>query len=118
LQHAGDLLYTADYLRRSALSVLDSHGGQGTGSASDLTVEEFKTNRYDPANDTLILTEAQSAAREVTLCRDSEGLCFQSSRRKTLQIWRYCSLFSKAILGPPVGADESSSLLRRSEVES
>ena len=54
--------YTADYLRRSALNVLDAHGGQKSNSAMDLTVAEFKTNRYDPASDTLTFTQAQSAA--------------------------------------------------------
>src|SRR4029453_6833994 len=54
--------YTADYLRRSALSVLDSHGGQKARSASDLTVEELKTNRYHPASDTFPFTQAQSTA--------------------------------------------------------
>ena len=59
--------YTADYLRRSALSVLDAHGGQNSSSANDLTVAEFKTNRYDLASDTLVFTEAQSAAyRQLT----------------------------------------------------
>ncbi len=54
--------YTADYLRRSALSVLASHGGQTSSSANDLTVAEFKTNRYDPMSDTLAFTQAQSVA--------------------------------------------------------
>src|SRR5437867_3476412 len=54
--------YTADYLRRSALSVLDAHGGQKSSGASDLTAAEFKTNRYDRVSETLTFTEAQSAA--------------------------------------------------------
>ena len=54
--------YTADYLRRSALSVLEAHGGQKSHSANDVTVAEFKTNRYDPGSDTLTFTEAQSKA--------------------------------------------------------
>jgi nitric oxide reductase subunit B len=54
--------YTADYLRRSATSVFESHGGQKSDSANTQTVEEFKVNRYDPANDTLTFTPAQSAA--------------------------------------------------------
>ena len=59
--------YTADYLRRSALMVLDAHGGQQSSSAIELTVAEFKTNRYDPASDALTFTQAQSAAyRQLT----------------------------------------------------
>ena len=54
--------FTADYLRRSALSVLETHGGHTSSSATDVTVAEFKTNRYDPGTDTLTFTEAQSKA--------------------------------------------------------
>ena len=54
--------YTADYLRRSAAAVFEAHGGQQSDSANSKTVAEFKTNRYDPASDTLAFTEAQSTA--------------------------------------------------------
>ena len=54
--------YTADYLRRSATSVYEIHGGQKSESANAQTVEEFKTNRYDAPSDTLTLTAAQSTA--------------------------------------------------------
>lgn len=54
--------YTADYLRRSATSVYEIHGGQKSNSANTETVEEFKTNRYDAPSDTLTLTAAQSTA--------------------------------------------------------
>lgn len=54
--------YTADYLRRSATSVYETHGGPRSDSANSKTVEEFKTNRYDAASDTLTFTSAQSAA--------------------------------------------------------
>jgi nitric oxide reductase subunit B len=54
--------YTADYLRRSATSVYESHGGQKSESANAQTLEEFKTNRYDAPSDTLTLTVAQSTA--------------------------------------------------------
>src|ERR671912_2227797 len=39
--------YTADYLRRSALSVRESYGGEGSDVAASRTVEDFKQNRYD-----------------------------------------------------------------------
>ena len=48
--------YTADYLRRSATSVYEVHGGQKSDSANSQTVAEFKTNRYDAASDTLTFT--------------------------------------------------------------
>src|SRR5579859_2097507 len=64
--------YTADYLRRSAASVYQVHGGQQSDSANSLTVTEFKTNRYDAASDTLTFTRAQSAAFEIgrASCRE------------------------------------------------
>jgi nitric oxide reductase subunit B len=54
--------YTADYLRRSALSVRESYGGEGSDEAAVRTVEEFKENRYDPESRTLEFTAAQAAA--------------------------------------------------------
>jgi nitric oxide reductase subunit B len=54
--------FTADYLRRAATSVLDSNGGPQSDRARGQTIQEFKVNRYDPANDTLAFTAAQSAA--------------------------------------------------------
>src|SRR5215211_1941938 len=54
--------YTADYLRRSALSVRESYGGEGSDRAAASTVEDFKENRYDPESRTLEFTAAQAAA--------------------------------------------------------
>ncbi len=54
--------YTADYLRRSALSVRESYGGEGSDEAAARTVEDFKENRYDPESRTLEFTTAQAAA--------------------------------------------------------
>jgi nitric oxide reductase subunit B len=54
--------YTADYLRRSALSVRESYGGEGSDEAAVRTVEDFKENRYDPESRTLRFTAAQAAA--------------------------------------------------------
>jgi len=45
--------YTADYLHRAALSVLNSYGGPQSNNATRATIEDFKTNRYDPSTDTL-----------------------------------------------------------------
>src|SRR5215212_6495198 len=56
--------YTADYLRRSALSVRDSYGGEGSDRAAARTVDDFKQNRYDPETGTLELTASQAVAFE------------------------------------------------------
>jgi nitric oxide reductase subunit B len=53
--------FTAESLRRAALAVRDSYGG-ATDQAQGRTVDDFKTNRYDPATGTLPYTAAQAAA--------------------------------------------------------
>ena len=40
--------FTADYLRRSALSVRESYEGEGSDRAAARTVRDFKKNRYNP----------------------------------------------------------------------
>jgi nitric oxide reductase subunit B len=54
--------FTADYLRRAAVSVANSHGGDKSDGARAQTALEFKTNRYDPSTGTLVFTPAQAAA--------------------------------------------------------
>src|SRR5579884_1553642 len=54
--------FTADYLHRAALIVRDQYGGEASDRARAQTVLDFKTNRYDPAADTLVYTAAQAAA--------------------------------------------------------
>lgn len=56
--------FTADYLRRAALSVRDSYGGEDSDRAAASTVEDFKENRYDPETGTLEYTAPQAAAFE------------------------------------------------------
>jgi len=56
--------YTADYLRRSALSVRDSYGGESSDQAAANTVDDFKENRYDPETQTLEYTVPQATAFE------------------------------------------------------
>ena len=56
--------FTADYLRRSALFVRESYGGEGSDRAAALTVSDFKENRYDPGTRTLEFTAPQAAAFE------------------------------------------------------
>ena len=55
--------YTADYLRRAALSVSRAYG-----DARERTIGDFKENRYDPATGVLQFTAAQASAfQEVRL---------------------------------------------------
>ena len=54
--------FTADYLRRSAVSARDSYGGESSDRAAASTIEDFKENRYDPETRTLEFTAAQAAA--------------------------------------------------------
>ncbi len=54
--------FTADYLHRAALIVRQEYGGASSDRAQAETVQDFKTNRYDPATGTLQYTAAQAAA--------------------------------------------------------
>src|SRR5688572_18198972 len=54
--------YTADYLRRAALAVRDLHGGERSDEARARTIEDFRTNRYDPSSDALLFTGEQATA--------------------------------------------------------
>ena len=53
--------FTADYLHRAALAVEAAYGGEGT-DASRRTIEDFRTNTYDPATNTVVYSDAQAAA--------------------------------------------------------
>jgi nitric oxide reductase subunit B len=54
--------YTADYLRRSSDFVDARYGGGRSASASQRTIADFRTNRYDKATGVLRLTAPQAAA--------------------------------------------------------
>ena len=54
--------FTADYLHRSSGSVLDRLGGTGSDSASQETIDQFQTNKYDPDTGTLPFTSQQAQA--------------------------------------------------------
>jgi nitric oxide reductase subunit B len=56
--------FTADYLHRAALMVIDFYGGAASDRAKAQAVADFKTNRYDNATGTLLFTEAQAGAFE------------------------------------------------------
>jgi nitric oxide reductase subunit B len=53
--------FTADYLHRAALDVEETYGGEGT-DARRRSIEEFRTNAYDPATRTLVYSDAQADA--------------------------------------------------------
>ncbi|MDQ2680220.1 MAG: cbb3-type cytochrome c oxidase subunit I [Candidatus Eremiobacteraeota bacterium] len=54
--------FTADYLHRAALEVLRIYGGSHSDRANSQTVEDFRTNRFDPRTGRLQFTQAQGAA--------------------------------------------------------
>lgn len=54
--------FTADYLRRASDFVEQSLGGNDPALARARTIEQFKTNRYDPSTGILQYTSAQAAA--------------------------------------------------------
>lgn len=56
--------FTTEYLHRAALSSIGFYGGNSSGAAGTRTIQDFKTNRYDPATGTLTYSEAQVHAFE------------------------------------------------------
>src|SRR5471030_180983 len=54
--------FTADYLHRAAEIATREYGGSGSDTARQRVIEDFKTNRYDPASKTLTYTAAQAVA--------------------------------------------------------
>lgn len=56
--------FTAEYLHRAALASIDFYGGTDSGTGRIRTLEDFKTNRYNPATGTLTYTDAQAHAFE------------------------------------------------------
>jgi nitric oxide reductase subunit B len=66
--------FTADYLRRAALSAQATYAGQGSDNARQQVINDFQTNRYDPPTGRLVYTEAQ--ARAFTALRDYYGSYF------------------------------------------
>src|SRR5947209_14010189 len=56
--------FTADYLHRAALIVIDHYGGSSSEAAKQQTITDFKTNRYDGSTGVLVYSAAQAAAFE------------------------------------------------------
>jgi nitric oxide reductase subunit B len=54
--------FTADYLHRAALLVIDQYGGPTSDRAKARTVADFTSNRYAPENGTLTFSAAQAEA--------------------------------------------------------
>ena len=56
--------FTADYLHRAALISIDHYGGSSSETATQQTIADFKTNRYDECTGALIYSAAQAEAFE------------------------------------------------------
>src|ERR1051326_2656945 len=54
--------FTADYLHRAALIAIDQYGGANSDQAARLTSQDFKSNRFDEAQNTLQFSAAQAKA--------------------------------------------------------
>ena len=54
--------FTADYLHRAALLVMQAYGGAASDQARLQTIQDFKTNRFDAGTGALEFTGAQAAA--------------------------------------------------------
>ena len=60
--------FTADYLHRAALSSIGFYGGTNSDTAHARTIQDFKTNQFNPATGTLVYTDAQTHG--FNECRD------------------------------------------------
>jgi nitric oxide reductase subunit B len=56
--------FTADYLHRAALIAIDHYGGSSSEAAKQLTIADFKTNRFDGDAGVLRYSAAQAEAFE------------------------------------------------------
>src|SRR5215469_15780640 len=54
--------FTPEYPHRAALASINFYGGTNSDTARSRTIQDFKTNRYDAASDTLVYTDAQAQA--------------------------------------------------------
>src|SRR3984893_10054190 len=54
--------FTADYLHRAALLVMNEYGGPSSDQAKALTITDFTSNRYDAETGTLTYSAAQVEA--------------------------------------------------------
>jgi nitric oxide reductase subunit B len=54
--------FTADYLHRAALIIMQAYGGPESDRARLQAIQDFKANRYDGATGTLQFTDSQAAA--------------------------------------------------------
>src|SRR5207248_2243759 len=54
--------FTADYLHRAALIVIDTYGGSELEAARQKTIVDFKTNRYNAQTGDLVYSPAQTGA--------------------------------------------------------
>ena len=72
--------FTTEYLHRAALASIDFYGGSNSDTARSKTIQDFKTNRYNQADGTLVYTDAQTHAFEE--CRTYYATFFGESTTK------------------------------------
>src|SRR5215467_6251922 len=72
--------FTADYLHRAALIILDLLGGASSSNARLTTVDQFKTNRYNSGTGVLTYTEAQTRMAALFLIQTLVGGASQHYR--------------------------------------
>jgi nitric oxide reductase subunit B len=72
--------FTTEYLHRAALASIDFYGGTNSDTARSRTIQDFKTNRYNQADGTLVYTDAQTHAFEE--CRTYYASFFGESTTK------------------------------------
>ena len=72
--------FTADYLHRAALIVRDQYGGTTSDRAQAKTIQDFKTNRYNPSTDALEFTAAQATAFKEFKAHYSDFFCQPSTK--------------------------------------
>jgi nitric oxide reductase subunit B len=54
--------FTTEYLHKAALSSIHFYGGQNSDTARSQTIDDYKTNRFDPKTGILVYTDAQAIA--------------------------------------------------------
>jgi nitric oxide reductase subunit B len=68
--------FTTEYLHKAALSSIHFYGGQNSDTARSQTIDDYKTNRFDPKTGILVYTPKLSRSTNVahTMLRFLENL--------------------------------------------
>jgi nitric oxide reductase subunit B len=71
--------FTADYLHRAAQIATREYGGDGSSTARDRVVADFRTNRYDATTDTVTYSDAQAKAfNSRSACSSGPSCCSEA----------------------------------------